>query len=132
MPPLRERGEDIELLASFFLGNYQKKYKKSGLRLSGQTIKKLQKYHWPGNIRELQHAIEKAVILAEDDVLKPDDFSLRTSDNGVKNEFQTLEEMERTLIEEAMDKYNGNFTQVSEKLGITRQTLYNKVRRYGL
>ncbi len=132
LPPLRERGEDIELLASFFLGSYQKKYKKSGLRLSSQTLRKLQKYHWPGNIRELQHAIEKAVILAEDDVLKPEDFSLRTTDGAAKNEFQTLEDMEKAMIEEALDKYNGNFTQVSDKLGITRQTLYNKVKRYGL
>ncbi len=132
LPPLRERGEDIELLASHFLGVYQKKYKKSGLRLSSQSIKKLQKHHWPGNIRELQHAMEKAVILAEDEVLKPDDFSWRNSESLVKNDFQTLEDMERAMIEEALDKYNGNFTQVSDKLGITRQTLYNKVKRYGL
>jgi len=132
LPPLRERDEDIELLASFFLGSYQRKYKKSGLRLSSQTIKKLKKYHWPGNVRELQHAVEKAVILADGDVLKPDDFSLRSTETLLKNEFLTLEDMERTMIEEALDKYNGNFTQVSEKLGITRQTLYNKVKRYGL
>ncbi len=132
LPPLRDRGEDIELLASFFLLNYQKKYKKAGLKLSSQTIKKLQKYHWPGNVRELQHAIEKAVILAEDEVLKPDDFSLRTSERSINNVFHTLEEMERSMIEEALDKFNGNFTQVSDQLGITRQTLYNKVKRYGL
>ncbi|XOV91743.1 MAG: sigma-54-dependent transcriptional regulator [Bacteroidota bacterium] len=132
LPPLRERGEDIELLASFFLLNYQKKYKKSGLKLSSQTIKKLQKYHWPGNVRELQHAIEKAVILSEGDVLKPDDFTLRSTDKQMKNEYQTLEEMEKAMIEDALDKYNGNFTQVSDQLGITRQTLYNKVKRYGL
>ena len=104
LPPLRDRGEDIELLASFFLLNYQKKYKKAGLKLSSQTIKKLQKYHWPGNVRELQHAIEKAVILAEDEVLKPDDFSLRTSERSINNVFHTLEEMERSMIEEALDK----------------------------
>lgn len=132
LPPLRERGEDIELLAAHFLLSYQKKYKKAGLKLSNQTIKKLQKYHWPGNVRELQHAIEKAVILSEGDTLKPDDFSLRSTERPIKNEFHTLEEMERAMIEDALDKYNGNFTQVSDQLGITRQTLYNKVKRYGL
>ncbi len=132
VPPLRERGEDIELMASYFLGIYQKKYKKSGLRLSSQSIKKLMKYYWPGNVRELEHTMEKAVILAEGDVLRPDDFSLRTADAPVKNSLPTLEQMEQSLIEEALDKYNGNFTQVSEKLGITRQTLYNKIKRYGL
>ena len=80
----------------------------------------------------MQHAIEKAVILAEDEVLKPDDFSLRTSERSINNVFHTLEEMERSMIEEALDKFNGNFTQVSDQLGITRQTLYNKVKRYGL
>lgn len=132
LPPLRERGEDIELLASFFLMNYQKKYKKQGLKLSPQSLKKLSKYHWPGNVRELQHSIEKAIILADTDVLKPDDFSLRNTDGKQLTKYLTLEEMEKAMIEEALDKFNGNFTQVSEKLGITRQTLYNKVKRYGL
>ena len=132
LPPLRERGEDIEELATFFLMNYQKKYKKQGLKLSQQTIKKLSRYHWPGNVRELQHAIEKAVILADSDVLKPDDFSLRHTDNQPVNKYLTLEEMEKSMIEEALDRYNGNYSHVADKLGITRQTLYNKVKRYGL
>lgn len=132
LPPLRERGEDIEELAAFFLMNYQKKYKKQGLKLSQQTIKKLSRYHWPGNVRELQHAIEKAVILADSDVLKPDDFSLRHTDNQPVNKYLTLEEMEKSMIEEALDRYNGNYSHVADKLGITRQTLYNKVKRYGL
>ncbi len=132
LPPLRERGEDIEELATFFLMNYQKKYKKQGLKLSQQTIKKLTRYHWPGNVRELQHAIEKAVILADSDVLKPDDFSLRHTDNQPVNKYLTLEEMEKSMIEEALDRYNGNYSHVADKLGITRQTLYNKVKRYGL
>ena len=132
LPPLRERGEDIEELATFFLMSYQKKYKKHGLKLSQQTIKKLSRYHWPGNVRELQHAIEKAVILADSDVLKPDDFSLRHTDNQPVNKYLTLEEMEKSMIEEALDRYNGNYSHVADKLGITRQTLYNKVKRYGL
>ncbi len=132
LPPLRERGEDIEELATFFLMSYQKKYKKQGLKLSQQTIKKLSRYHWPGNVRELQHAIEKAVILADSDILKPDDFSLRHTDNQPVNKYLTLEEMEKSMIEEALDRYNGNYSHVADKLGITRQTLYNKVKRYGL
>ncbi len=132
LPPLRERGEDIELLATFFLQIYQKKYKKSKLKLSIQSIKKLMNYPWPGNVRELEHTIEKAVILSEGDVLKPEDFSLRNADVKVNEDFQTITEMEKIMIEDAIDKYNGNMTQVSEKLGITRQTLYNKIKRYGI
>ncbi len=132
IPPLRERGEDIELLASFFLNIYKKKYKKTGLRLSSQAIKKLMKYPWPGNVRELEHTIEKAVILSEEEVLKPDDFSLRNVGTKINEDFHTITDMEKIMIEDAIDKYNGNLSQVSEKLGITRQTLYNKIKRYGL
>ena len=132
LPPLRDRGEDIELLACHFLDIYQKKYKKPDLRLGSQAIKKLNKYHWPGNIRELDHAIEKAVILSEGDVLMPDDFSLRSVESKGQKQYQTLEEMERMMIGSALDRCNGNYSKVSDMLGITRQTLYNKIKKYGL
>ena len=132
LPPLRERGEDIELLACYYLKHYLKKYKKKDVRLSTQALHKLMKYHWPGNIRELQHTMEKAVILADSDVLKPDDFLLRPLSSQPQSRQQTLADMEKQMIEEALDKYNGNLSSVAEKLGITRQTLYNKIRRYEL
>ncbi len=132
LPPLRERGEDIELLACHFLKQYQQKYKKGILRLSSQAIRKLMKYHWPGNIRELQHTMEKAVILTDAEVLTPEDFMFRTTGSQATKKQNTLADMEKQMIEEALDKYNGNLSFIAEKLGITRQTLYNKIRRYEL
>jgi DNA-binding NtrC family response regulator len=130
VPPLRERGEDIALLANFYMKCFEKKYNKSTLRLSAQAIRKLMQYNWPGNVRELQHTIEKAVILTETGTLIPEDFVFRTSTKRIRNGPHTLEEMERSLIEEALDRHNGNLTAAASQLGISRQTLYNKIRRY--
>ena len=132
LPPLRERGEDIEVLAGAFLKQYSNKYKRNSLRLSAAAIRKLMKYHWPGNIRELQHTIEKAVILSDDDVLQAEDFLFKASAGQPSAGLQTLADMEKQMIEEALDKYNGNLSFIAEKLGISRQTLYNKLRRYEL
>jgi DNA-binding NtrC family response regulator len=130
VPPLRERGEDIEMLANFFLKCFENKYHKSLLQISQQAIKKLKKYSWPGNIREFQHTIEKAVILAETSTLKPEDFIFRSPGRKIRGAPQTLEEMERELIEDALDRQNGNLTAAADQLGISRQTLYNKIKRY--
>ena len=132
LPPLRERGEDIELLASHFLKVFQKKYDKTNLKLGSQSLKKLNSYHWPGNVRELQHTLEKAVILAESDVLMPADFDLKAVNHSMHTDLPSLSEMEKELIINAMDRYEGNLSMVAEKLGITRQTLYNKIKRYAL
>ncbi|WP_243347391.1 sigma-54-dependent transcriptional regulator [Parabacteroides sp. FAFU027] len=130
VPPLRERGDDIELLAGFFLKRFAKKYQKPNLRLNPQIIRKLMKYPWPGNVRELQHTIEKAVILCEGENLSPDDFNLRCP-VGTSSAPLTLEALERQLIEAAMDRHNGNLSAAASELGISRQTLYNKISRYG-
>lgn len=132
VPPLRERGEDVELLATFFLKRFEKKYRKSQLRISSDALKKLSKYHWPGNVRELQHAVEKSVILSESSVIQAEDFNLRASSAIKENQLFTLEEMEKQMIEAAMDKHQGNLTFVANQLGISRQTLYNKIKRYDI
>ncbi len=132
VPPLRERGDDIVMLANFFLKYFENKYQKPSLQISHQAIKKLMKYPWPGNIRELQHTIEKAVILAETSTLKPEDFVFRTPGPRLQGTALSLEEMERSLIEDALDRQNGNLTATADQLGITRQTLYNKIKRYDL
>lgn len=132
LPPLRERGEDIELLAGHFLSVFQKKYDKPGIRLGSQAIKKLSNYHWPGNVRELMHTMEKAVIMTENDVLMPSDFDLQAVNHSSSGELPSLSEMEKDLIINTMDRYDGNLSTAAEKLGITRQTLYNKIKRYGL
>lgn len=132
MPPLRERGNDIYILAEFFLNKYALKYKKPSLKINNQAHEKLLKYSWPGNIRELQHTIEKAVILSESNIIKPDDLYLRpsTATNSISS-FATLEEMEKQMIRQAIEKNNGNLTAAAEQLGITRQTLYNRFKKAG-
>ena len=130
LPPLRDRGNDIIILAEFFLKKYAFKYNKPGLKINQQAHDKLLKYSWPGNIRELQHTIEKAVILSETSILKPEDLHLRQSNyTGINNTFNTLEEMEKQMIQQALEKNNGNFTAAAEQLGITRQTLYNRIKK---
>lgn len=130
VPPLRERQNDIELLANFFLTKFCRRYHKPPLQINVAALKKLKDYPWPGNIRELQHTLEKAVILADSDTLKPDDFIFRPVSRSASTEPTTLESMERQLIEQAMEKHNGNITAIADQLGISRQTLYNKIRKY--
>ena len=132
VPPLRERGEDIELLATFFLKKFEKKYHKTHLRLSADAIRKLSKYHWPGNVRELQHSMEKAVILSEGNNINAVDFNFRTGSSHKDGQAFTLEEMEKQMIETALDKHKGNLSHVANHLGVSRQTLYNKIKRYDL
>lgn len=134
IPPLRERIEDIALLTDFFLQIYAKKYHKPDLKVGKETLEKLKKYTWPGNIRELQHAIEKAVILSEGDELEPSDFFLKKqSDNTApKLENISLEEAEKILIKNALIRHKENMSAVAGELGITRPTLYSKIKKYGL
>ncbi|MGV8092182.1 MAG: sigma-54-dependent transcriptional regulator [Mangrovibacterium sp.] len=133
VPPLRERGDDILALADFFLKKYAWKYDKPTLKFNHQAQEKLLKYSWPGNIRELEHSIEKAVILSENNVLKADDFFLKPL-GGAKPEEDTLklEEMEKRFILRALEKNPGNVSAAADQLGITRQTLYNKMKKFGI
>ena len=129
-PPLREREKDILLLADFYLKKFTSKYGKQGLRINHLAEEKLMEYHWPGNVRELQHTLERTVILSEGNVLKPIDFLLNPKtplslDIGP----DTLEEMEYLMITKALEKHNGNYSAASNQLGISRQTLYNKMRK---
>ncbi len=133
LPPLRNRKSDIAELALFFLNKYSAKYNKPGIELCEASIRKLEDYSWPGNVRELQHSIEKAIILCDNRVLQPSDFIFRNIENSESVSFEgTLEEMERKLIADAIYKQEGNLTNVSNQLGISRQTLYNKIKKYGL
>ena len=130
LPPLRERGNDIIVLAEFFLRKYKRKYNKSELRINQHAIDKLMEYSWPGNIRELQNTLEKAVILSESSVIKPEDLYLRPApDIKSLDSISTLAEMEGKMIRLALEKNNGNFTAAAEQLGITRQTLYNRIKK---
>lgn len=132
IPPLRKRGNDILLLADFFLRRYAQKYGKKSLSLPPDTQERLLEYSWPGNVRELQHAIEKAVIMCETDALRPTDFFFKTVTSIVDNNVNTLEEMEKEMIRKAIERNEGNVSTIATQLGITRQTLYNKMKKFGL
>lgn len=130
IPPLRERGEDIELLATHFLKMFEKKYRKPSLKISNSALRKLMKHSWPGNVRELQHTMERAVILTDSNVLEPYDFMFRHAGAEPVEAAETLEQMEMRMIQAAICKYGDNLTLAAKHLGITRQTLYNKMKRY--
>ena len=134
IPPLRERGNDIQLLADYFLARYARKYKKEIRGLSRDARSKLQNYSWPGNVRELQHAIERAVILSDGTMLRPESFMLQPT---VSNKTADLEELnlsilEKEAIERALRRADGNVTRAAELLGITRFALYRKLDKLGL
>lgn len=134
VPPLRERKNDIPLLADHFLTIFRKKYNKENLKISNDANEHLMKYYWPGNIRELKHSIEKAVILTESNILRPADFYL---DNPVVKSFvayspKTLDEIEKESIANALANNKGNVKETAKELGIARQTLYNKMQKYKL
>ncbi|MEO9511131.1 MAG: sigma-54 dependent transcriptional regulator [Flavobacteriaceae bacterium] len=130
VPPLREREGDILILADFFLKRFANKYDKQGLRINNLAEEKLMEYSWPGNVRELQHTMERAVILSEGNVLKPTDFLLHTKPSqSFENGPSTLDEMEQQMIFKALDQNDGNYSAAADQLGISRQTLYNKLKK---
>lgn len=133
LPPLRDRKSDIPELAHFFMEKYTEKYNKKGLTFTAEAMSKLQTHFWPGNVRELQHAVEKAVILNEKQELTSNDFVCKSDEyNRVDTFGGTLEDMEKQLILSAIEKQAGNLSIVATQLGISRQTLYNKIKKYGL
>ncbi len=133
LPPLRERGDDILLLAAWFLQLYSGRYNKPGLRMDASAEKALKLWSWPGNVRELQHSMERAVILAEGKLIGEEGFNFHTVAASSPLSFDgSLEEVESGLIRHAMKKHGGNISSAASQLGISRQTLYNKMKKYGL
>jgi transcriptional regulator with PAS, ATPase and Fis domain len=137
IPPLRERIEDIPLLANHFLKHYATKYGKSVTKISEAAMTRMSKHPWPGNIRELQHSLERAIILSNSSVLQPEDFNFSVSnvkegDQQVNLDQFNLEEVEKLLIRKVLKKYNGNITQAASELGLTRSSLYRRLEKHGL
>ncbi|GAB3772120.1 sigma-54 dependent transcriptional regulator [Spirosoma horti] len=139
LPPLRERPSDIGLLADYFLKKYAKQYNRPVSGLSPALLAEMKQYRWPGNVRELQHAVERAVILARPEggsgtLLEPSNFVFRKDGNAVSpvNETLQLEDMERQLIQQAMQKHRGSITDVARELGVSRQALYRRLEKFGL
>ncbi|MFH0841918.1 MAG: sigma-54 dependent transcriptional regulator [Bacteroidota bacterium] len=129
VPPLRDRVDDIPVLAGHFLKIYCDKYEKGPMRINTHAHEKLSNYHWPGNVRELQHSIEKAVIMSDSSVLIPSDFDFKPHPGRAHQGELTLQEMENRYILDCLRKHGNNISIAAAKLGITRQTLYNKLRK---
>lgn len=135
VPPLRERLEDLPLLINHFLAEYCAKYKMPQKRITESTIKRLERHNWPGNIRELQHAVERAVILSEGSVLEASDFFLSPAETGDQpNTYDgsNLSEAEKNLVRKVVDKHGGNISKAARELGLTRASLYRRMEKYGL
>lgn len=136
LPPLRERQEDIPKLVAYFLKEYTRKYQKEKLEIAKSAYPLLRAYSWPGNIRELRHAVERAVILADGDQLTASDFILQSpsSNNKTQGEPHTvnLEELERWAVQKALTKNGGNISKAAADLGLTRAALYRRMAKYEL
>ncbi len=136
VPPLKERLEDIPFLVDHFLEIYCKKYKIPMKRVNEATMARLKKHHWPGNIRELQHAVERAVIMSDSTVLQPHDFFLAQSEDERPQEFEAsnlnIRETEKILIRKVVDKHGGNISKAAKELGLTRASLYRRIEKYDL
>lgn len=135
IPALRERTEDIPSLVEHFLNMYCKKYKIDTKRLSAAAAKRLKKHNWPGNIRELQHTVERAVIMSESNTLQAHDFFLSKPihRNALLNSDNlNLEDTEKILIRKVIDKHGGNITKAARELGLTRASLYRRIEKYDL
>jgi len=142
LPPLRERKEDVKLLANHFLKAYSQKYNRPDLGINPQTMHRLTEYHWPGNVRELDHAMERAVILCDGNELHADDFYLapNQSTSSYREEAApvptegdyTLEALEKMMVQKVLIKHAGNITHAAKELGITRTALYRRIEKHGL
>ncbi|NGM66437.1 sigma-54-dependent transcriptional regulator [Sphingobacterium sp. SGR-19] len=141
VPPLRERGEDIVLLANHFLDFYSRKYHKNMEGFEGDAVQKLKTYHFPGNVRELQYSIERAVIMAEQQSIRDSDILFSPIEQAIQESSklseptyanQSLEEMERHAIQSAIERYNGNISKAARELGLTRAALYRRMEKYNI
>lgn len=139
VPPLRDRVEDVPLLAEFFLQYYNKKYHRSIRSLSPSALNRMQKYHWPGNVRELQHILERAVIMNKGQVLNAEDLFLNTRATQEQDDQQNLtisnfnlEHVEKMMIQKVLKKHHGSVTHAANELGLTRTSLYRRMEKYGL
>jgi len=133
IPPLRDRGDDILELTEFFLNTFKAKYGKDSLKLNTDASKVLKDYRWPGNIRELQHTIEKAVILCDTNMLMPADLYLPKHELKSSDDVPlTFSEIEKQGILKALERNKGNVYQTAKELNIARQTLYNKIHKHNL
>ena len=133
VPPLRDRRDDILLLALNFLGQYARRYRKDLKAFDPAALQLLMRYSWPGNIRELNHAVERAVLMAQGNVVQPSDLALGGGgDAAPRLEDLSLEEVDRILVQKALARFDGNVSQAANALGLSRSALYRRLQRFGL
>jgi DNA-binding NtrC family response regulator len=134
IPPLRERKEDIPILAAMFLRQHSRHYRKKLSGFEGEAFQSLLSFPWPGNIRELDHAVERAILMARGDKVKAADLGLRLPSDETPSSLDemNLEEVERFLIQKTLTRYNGNVSQAAKSLGLSRSALYRRLERYRL
>jgi transcriptional regulator with PAS, ATPase and Fis domain len=135
IPPLRDRIKDIPLLADHFVNMYASKYRKSVNSIDEEALDRLKEYNWPGNIRELQHAIERAIIMSDNTKLTMEDFFFLVQGRQAEelsSDSYNLEEIERNVIKRAIDKHGGNISKAAKELGLTRASLYRRLEKHGL
>jgi transcriptional regulator with PAS, ATPase and Fis domain len=130
LPPLRDRGEDVTILIDYFLDHFRRLHGRPGLGITDASRTKLLGYHWPGNVRQLRNVLDSAVVLAEEDAIRPTDLALR--DSGAASELDTLriDHWEQKLINEALTRTSNNVPEAAKLLGIGRATLYRKIEQY--
>jgi DNA-binding NtrC family response regulator len=133
MPPLRDRREDIPLLARHFLAQHTQRYRKRVTGFDAAAMQLLLDHAWPGNVRELDHAVERAVLMTQGEQAQTRDLGLRTSkDAAARIEDMSLEDVEGFLIKKALARYEGNVSQAAKALGLSRSALYRRLQRFGL
>ncbi|PHS51543.1 MAG: sigma-54-dependent Fis family transcriptional regulator [Lutibacter sp.] len=137
IPPLRKRPEDIPAFVSFYLKYFKEKYQKSHLAVSNEALKILQSHNWPGNVRELQHTLERGVIMSDGIEISTSNFNLTsvlpaTDGNNAEYDSLNLQEIEKILVQKAIDKYDGNISKAAKELGLTRAALYRRLEKFNL
>ncbi|MCK5375744.1 MAG: sigma-54-dependent Fis family transcriptional regulator [Acidobacteria bacterium] len=134
LPPLRERLEDIPLLANHFLGRFARKYRTALVGFDGAAAKALQRHGWPGNVRELAHVVERAVLMTTGDTIKADHLGLVNGPGsaGTTLEEMSLDDLEKVFVQKAMRRYDGNVSRAAEALGLSRSALYRRLEKHGL
>jgi len=134
LPPLRERKEDIPVLLNHFLKKYAEKYKQDIDKFSGPALQKLKYYDWPGNVRELRHAVERSVIMSDSKIIDMESVMLTKEDRKNPMNFQdyNLDNIEQKIIEEVFRKYDGNISKMADALGLTRASLYRRLKKYDI
>jgi DNA-binding NtrC family response regulator len=133
-PPLRERGTDVLDLADFFLDKYRMKHKRPGLHFSSAALEAIQHYQWPGNVRQLQHSVERAVLMADGRKINAKDLLPGIKESSLTNDTRrpTLAELEEITIRDSIQRNAGNLSRVARELGVARSTLYNKMKTFGI